>query len=236
MSTCPSIRFNVGDQVRLTTASYKRAVDHSRSAVHAGYPSAAFLQDLGQYVGARGTVKYTHPPGYEVTVTFWDGQSFHMKDSWIEPDIARRELYLVVNTLDAEDTAWFTSDNLRRVHRRAGIGMLDATWEGDAISMALEDKTELPVGDGPRRMRRYIMHATEPYVWTDPVTNRAFPRYAIVYPAFIDQSAVSRGGSLEGFFRVVNLWTGSESSLYNLQECERIIMLALSQDLKGSFQ
>lgn len=229
------IHFNANQRVRLTTASYQRAIDHSRSTLYAGYPSQEFLSKLKAYVGSLGTVTHTFPPGYEVTVQFPDGQSFHMKDSWVEPALPSRELYVVTNDHDAEDTAWFESNNMRRVHRRTRTVTSSEAWEADAIFMALHDKAEMPVGAGPRRMRRYVMHG-EPYNWIDPVTKAEYPRYAIVFPSFIDPSAVSRGGSLYNLFRVVNLWTGVESSLYNVQECERIIMLGLSYDLKGSFQ
>lgn len=229
------IRFYVNQRVRLTTASFDRAVAHSRSAVHAGYPSQEFLDKLKAYIGTRGKVTHTFPPGYDVTVEFHDGQCFHMKECWIEPALPERELYVVTNDHDAEDTSWFESNNMRRVHRRSGMLSFCEAWEADAILMALQDKTEMRVGAGPRRMRRYVMHG-EPYNWIDPVTKTSHPRYAIVLPAFINPSAVSRGGSLYNLFRVVNLWTGAESSLYNVQECERIIMLGLSYDLKGSFQ
>lgn len=230
------IRFSVGQYVRLTTAAYQRAVDSNRSSVTAGNPSLDFLAQLKNYVGARGTVTHEFPPGYEVTVKFHDGRSFHMKDSWIEPDVPSMThvIFVVINPHNQEATSWFRGyDAKQSACRSRTLGMRE-DWGADALTMGLQDLHQLTIGAGPNIMRRYILRE-EPYAWTDPVTKQTFPMYAIVYPAFIDQSAVSRGGSLYNWFRVVNLWTGAQSSLYSLQECERIIMLALTQGLKGSF-
>lgn len=59
--------------------------------------------------------------------------------------------------------------------------------------------------------------------------------YAIVYPAAINAAALKPGGSLYGFFRVVNLRDGGESSLYSLEQCRDIINNAASGKLLGSF-
>lgn len=76
------IRYSVGQQVRLTAASFLRARDQSRSIKF--YPSEACLEALKPLVGQVGVVTHTFEPRYEVTVSFY-GKPFHMRDDWVEP-------------------------------------------------------------------------------------------------------------------------------------------------------
>lgn len=59
--------------------------------------------------------------------------------------------------------------------------------------------------------------------------------YAIVYPGYFNRETVEVGGSLFGHFRVVNLVTGDETSLYSWPECLEIISNAKEGKLLGSF-
>lgn len=74
--------YNVGDKVKLTKKSFE-VIENGSKSIHA-YPGPSYLEKIKKYVGQTGVVKHRHMPGYEVTVEFKDGQSFHMKDNWVE--------------------------------------------------------------------------------------------------------------------------------------------------------
>lgn len=81
--TVMPVRLNVGDQVVITPACFERMRSSNRSCVTPNYPSDSYLRKVELFVGEVGEVTHTFLPGYEVTARFC-GQSFHMKDSWIE--------------------------------------------------------------------------------------------------------------------------------------------------------
>lgn len=60
-------------------------------------------------------------------------------------------------------------------------------------------------------------------------------KYAIIYPDVINRSQTAPGGSLDGYFRVRNMDTGEETTLYTEGECVDIIQRAIAGELKGSF-
>lgn len=55
--------------------------------------------------------------------------------------------------------------------------------------------------------------------------------YAIVVTKF----TIKPPGSANPLFRVVNLATGVESQLYNMEQCVEIVKLCVSNELLGSF-
>lgn len=59
---------------------------------------------------------------------------------------------------------------------------------------------------------------------------------AIVYPSYFRREEVEEGGSLHGYYRVVNFHTGEESTLFNLMDCRAIIANAEAGLLRGSFE
>lgn len=77
-------RWNVGDKARITEAALKIMQNSCNSCVHPNYPSPEFIKLARQHKDIEGEVTHTFPPGYEVTFRV-RGQSFHMKDNWIEP-------------------------------------------------------------------------------------------------------------------------------------------------------
>lgn len=78
-------RYQVGDKVVVTPKCLERIKWHSRQAAHPGYPSNEYIQSISDHVNEIGVVSHTHLPGYEVTVSYGDGDAYHVKDNWIEP-------------------------------------------------------------------------------------------------------------------------------------------------------
>lgn len=76
--------WKVGDKVRITKESWLTIRNGNRS-IHA-YPSDDYVAKtyIMMIAGMTGIVTHRFPPGYEMTVTFENGQAFHMKDNWVE--------------------------------------------------------------------------------------------------------------------------------------------------------
>lgn len=102
-----------------------------------------------------------------------------------------------------------------------------------ALFMQLQDQHRK--NESVSRHYRIYRMADPVVTWEDPVTRERFPKYAIVYPDFSKVEDVAREGRLHGMFRVVNLWTGEESSLYTMDQCRDIVEHALKGELRGSF-
>jgi hypothetical protein len=75
----------VGDRVVLTQTNIDTMHSSNRSCVTPNYPSDSFLKKLS--VGMKGEVTHTFKPGYELSVRFDNGESFHMKDNWVTNDV-----------------------------------------------------------------------------------------------------------------------------------------------------
>ena len=71
----------VNDKVTVTEQSFQNIVNGSKS-IHA-YPCSSFVEKIRKHIGKVGVITHTFLPGYEATVNF-NGESFHMKDHWIE--------------------------------------------------------------------------------------------------------------------------------------------------------
>lgn len=74
--------FNIGDKVKITPKSYGRICDGNRSILH--FPNDKFVRIASSLINQEGTVTRRFRPGYEMNVTFPDGQILQMKDHWIE--------------------------------------------------------------------------------------------------------------------------------------------------------
>ncbi len=79
------VRYGVGDFVTLTHASFQNVWNASRNHCRGVCAiSSEFVEKLRPYIGKNAVVTHTFPPGYEMTIQFIDGQSFHAKDSWVQ--------------------------------------------------------------------------------------------------------------------------------------------------------
>lgn len=76
--------YAVGDQVILTPERLQVIENAHRSIHH--YPGRTYMAKIRPLVGQQGEVTHRFPPGYEMSVRFGE-QSFHMKDSWVEPAV-----------------------------------------------------------------------------------------------------------------------------------------------------
>jgi len=76
------IRPEVGQKFKLTKSGLRTISDSCRS-IHA-YPSQNFVDKISDYVGQIGIASHTFPPGFDITLQFSDGQSFHAKTHWLE--------------------------------------------------------------------------------------------------------------------------------------------------------
>ena len=76
-------RYNVGDVVMIT-AKNLQTIRNSNRSIHA-YPSDSFVEIASNLANNHiaGRVSETFLPGYEVNVTFVNGQILQMKDHWI---------------------------------------------------------------------------------------------------------------------------------------------------------
>ena len=71
-----------GTKVQITKASFANIASGNRSIKV--FPSSDFVNRINKYIGQVGIITLTFLPSYEVNVTFPDGQTFQVKDSWIE--------------------------------------------------------------------------------------------------------------------------------------------------------
>jgi hypothetical protein len=77
--------YNVGDRVRVTSENFRIMHNRNRSCVTPQYPCDSFLEKLKPFVDSSelATVAHRFLPGYEMSIRFDGGQSFHMKDHWV---------------------------------------------------------------------------------------------------------------------------------------------------------
>jgi len=71
-----------GDLVHITENSFKTIENASKSVLV--FPSASFVKLCKSLIGMEGIVTRRFLPGYEINVTFSNGQILQMKDNWVE--------------------------------------------------------------------------------------------------------------------------------------------------------
>ena len=78
------IKRKIGDKVILSFVSFQNILDGNHSIK--AYPSDSYVEKIRNYIGAIGEVTHTWDIGFDATIQFdgKNGQSFHMKDHWVE--------------------------------------------------------------------------------------------------------------------------------------------------------
>lgn len=73
----------VGTIVTITKETFQHIWNGNRSILC--HPSDSFVEKCRNLIGKRGEVTRQFLPGYEINVTFENGEILHMKDHWVSP-------------------------------------------------------------------------------------------------------------------------------------------------------
>lgn len=74
-------KYKVGEHCTLTEENFNVIQSANRSIKC--YPSDSYVQAISRYVGQTATITHVFSDGYEFSMKFDDGHSFHAKSNYV---------------------------------------------------------------------------------------------------------------------------------------------------------